>query len=256
MQQLLQTWWKDLKNFFHCKYLRLQGKLTYPHSILPKTNYKSLIDIDELHSHQELVVLRRSSKSKEDSFNSVGVLRNDIINERDIAGLSMNLMGSFFKEQYIKFAPTNNTKAVEKWPGLTKVHLSDFLTLYKTLPVVSPIYYSVSDLHNISIPYIKPNTKDIKDLLNNMNAKFEISGSNLVASGKILVTHEPTYLNYWHVELHLINLNSDPVERVKNNTHKVLANYIFEHILSVKGSYSYSKPVTAINSSFYKLNRA
>jgi len=254
MQQQPQTLWKDLKNFFLCKYLRCTGKLSYPHSILPKPKYKSIINIDDLQSHQELVVLRRSSKSKEESFNSIGNLRSDIIDEKEIAGLSMNLMGTFLKEEHIVFSPKMRTKAVERWPGLVKVYLSEFKSLYNILSTVSPIYYRVSDLHNITIPYKKQYDTEIEKVLKKLKLKFDTDNLEFKANGQIQIEHAPTYLNYWHVELCLLDFNTNPVRKIKNQFHTSLASYVLSDILSVNGHSSLKEPVKPIHSCFYKLN--
>jgi len=69
-----------------------------------------LLDIDYLIDKQDLFILRRSSKTTEDTFNDLGILRDDIINTKEIPGLSMNLLGAYFKIEHIKYVPKIGTK--------------------------------------------------------------------------------------------------------------------------------------------------
>jgi hypothetical protein len=75
------------------------------------------------------------------------------------------------------------------------------------------------------------------------------------ASGKATIEHAPTNLNYWHVELSLLDFNSTPVKKIKNQFHKSLSGHILSHILSVKASSVLQEEPTPINKIFYSRTR-
>lgn len=251
MLQKFQNLWKDLKNFLVCKYYRFQGTLSYPHSIIPKPLFRERINFGELLSRQIVYILRRSDKLKGETFNELGYLREDIIFRKDVPNMSMNLMGTFFKEQYLRFVPEMGTKATENWDGKSKVYLSEFINKYKTITNCSAIYFEAADLHNIDIPYSKPHDKEAEKLFKTL--KHQIVDNIIIANSKTVLEHSPTYLNYWHIELSLLDFNSDPVKKIKNNFHKDSAGYFLLHVLSIKALPNLKSPLTPIKKSFYKL---
>src|ERR1035437_2282444 len=129
MFQIFQHLWKGLKNFFLLNYCRATKKFDYPNCILPKSKYQCLLNIDHILNKQDLYILRRSNKLEEETFNDLGILRDDTINDKELPGLSMNLLGGFFKIDYIKYVPKMGTKAVQVWKG-EKVYLYEFVNDY------------------------------------------------------------------------------------------------------------------------------
>ena len=94
-----------LIDIFICKGLWVTGRLKYPLSILPKSQYIQRINIDKLYRDISLIIVRRSDKPKEEVFNKFGIMREDVITRGDIPGMSMNLLGGKFKYEHIRFNP-------------------------------------------------------------------------------------------------------------------------------------------------------
>src|SRR5690606_23338345 len=69
--------------------------------------------------------------------------------ENRVPRLSMNLLGSYFLASHSKFIVRG--KGADKWEGET-VHLSDFLETLNQTDTYTPIFYKLTDLHNVSIP--------------------------------------------------------------------------------------------------------
>ena len=246
-----QLLWKDLKNFLICKFRLFTKGSFYPNSILPKLRYRRYINIDELIEKQQMVILRRSDKPVAETFNDLGILREDALVAKDLPGFSMNLLGANFKTPFIKYVPIINTKATERWNGIDKIYLADYINLYKIKEVWSPIFFKGSDMHNLEIPYTKSEDKSILKVLKKLHLKYEVSDSTINSSGKAIIKHVPTNLNYWHLELHLTNFNGDIIKKVSNQFDKDISGYLISHVLSVKGSQELNVAIDIIPKSFY-----
>jgi hypothetical protein len=235
MLQRLQLWLRGFKNYLLYKFFfHIKGYTYYPSSILPKIKYCTKIDIDALLRHQELYILRRSNKTRSETFNELGILREDAILGKEIPGLSMNLLGAKFKAGFIKYVPHVKTRAVVNWDGSKTIYLSDFIGLYSTIEIYSPIFFRGSDIHNISIPYVKKENKELTRILGKLKLKYRLSNGDVKATGRAVLEHVPTNLNYWHVEQCLLNFNDIAIPTLKNGFDKDISGYFIAHVLSVK----------------------
>lgn len=227
---------QELINILIWKGLRLTGRLNYPLSILPKNHYMSKINIDTLCKDISPVVVRRSTKPKEDIFNKFGLMRedSDIISRSEIPGMSMNLLGSAFKYEYIKFNPIGEGTKI--WSGSERVSYFRYRQSFNVLPIATPIFFDVANLHDIEFPYKRNIDKEAVKLMGFLGIKpLEIDGK-FELFGKSYVKHEPTCLNYWHVEFQIKDVQDNLIEKAKSAWQKEAANSALAHIQSSASS--------------------
>ena len=213
---------KELIDTLICKALLATGGLDYPCSILPKNQYIARINVDQLCKDIPLVVIRRSDKLKQDTFNKFGTIREDVITRSDITGMSMSLLGGYFKIGHIRFNPTG--EAVKIWNGYENVLYLKYLKSVHLLPVTTPIFFAVIKLHNIDLPYERNKDKDLLKIMNALKMNpTEVMGK-LELHGKGYISHEPTRLNYWHVEFQIRDFENKLIEKAKSAWQKEAAN--------------------------------
>src|SRR5688572_4365756 len=103
MLKIFRISFTGLKNFLICKFHRLFCGLKYPWKILPRPTFANPINIENLVSETPAYIVRRSPLPLTETFNDVGILKDEALRSEEVAGLSMNLLGSHFKLDYIKF---------------------------------------------------------------------------------------------------------------------------------------------------------
>lgn len=204
MQLNLQNWLKDLANICRNNLNSAYVAVTYPVSIIPSIKYKQYIEIDNLISENEFVIVRRSEKSKSDTFDEFGWLREDaLISGYDsVPGLSMNVLGGKFQVKHISFNPKGI--AAKEWVK-DKDSFLWFRYIWKAtlLKITTPIYYKISDLHKKQFPYHKTTDKNFNKLMANLPVKPLIVGGKAHCFATSIIKHSPNKLNYWHIEFHL-----------------------------------------------------
>lgn len=205
MQSLLTRLWKVLMN---------TQSNNYPKILLPKKNYKK-INIENLVG-LNLFLVRRALKFKsEDVFDEFGFLLDGAIVEeslKDIAGMSMNLLGGHFLVEHIRFIPKKN--AIIDWEEGSNVVWGDIKNDIESKSTENPIpiFFELFSIHNQPYPYHKENKSLPKGIAvdnNSKHTKFQ---------GSTSVLHKPTLANFWHIEFHLLEdklLGSKLVDRKK-----------------------------------------
>jgi hypothetical protein len=245
---------KDLENTFLCKYYRLRNRLTYPSFILPKNRYVSLIRISELCTLQRLYILRRSNKTLENTFHIIGdktILREDSIEPIDVPNMSLNLMGGKFKERHLKFIPKMRTEAVKKWDGFKRIYLSEFLNDYEKIETFCPIYFDVNNIDLVNIPYQQNKSKEINRLLLELGEKPVEKNEKYQFTAQTEVMHDPTFLNYWHVEFKLKDFRGVPIARKQNAWIDDLSRQTIKNILSVNAYHTLPTAISSIPQKYY-----
>lgn len=234
MQQKFQSLWRDLKDFCLCS---LYFRKTYPSSILPKIRYVKKIDIDQLLSNQNIIILRRSEISIDETYNKSGNINEKAIPLRQINDLSLNILGTKFKLEFFKYSPINKTNAVKEWTG-EKIYLSDHFGNYKIIEGKCAILWNSSEVYNKNVkrPYVNPKNKELKNILQAFNREFIEDNGNLKGTYSATLTfdHFPTNLNYWHGQLQIISDQDNTIEKIKNHYEKEIADQILRDILCVK----------------------
>lgn len=200
----------------------------YPLCILPYSHYKLSIDINQIVNEENCIIVRRSNKSEKDSFNDLDILREDIISEKDVPNLSMNLYGSKFTNEHLKYRCFG--EAVNLWKG-EKIKLSKYKTFYTVLETYSPIYFLIKDLHNKNFPYHRTNDKETQKFLKALNKVETIKDGKIKLNGTSNVIHTPNKLNYWHVELTIKDIQETEIRSTKSAWQKSAAEYAYKDII-------------------------
>jgi hypothetical protein len=235
MFRILPILQRVLKDFFRCNLFRLKGQLTYPYRVIPKPYYLLFLDLDAIINLQELFIVRRSDYSIEDTFTETGTVKDKVIHQDDIPGMSMNLLGSYFKVEHIKYRLLR--EAANKWQGKT-IFLSNYVDLIDQFIIYSPIIYSSKTLHNVSIPFIydsndKAAKKDVIAWEKATGLTAELVKEEYRLKGRLFLQHEPSNLNYWHVELKLFDAMKKEVKKYEGTRRKTAIDYVLEHYLSI-----------------------
>lgn len=214
MFQTFQHLPKALRNILRCSYLRFLGELDYPNSILPKRRYKPIININDLIKEQAVWLIRRSNKNFDDTFDKVGneyFLKGDVIPRSDVPSLSLNLLGGYFDSQHIKYRTQLKKPASNKWDGKTIVYLSDHLDDFVVVEDCSPIFIDANAVHDAKVPYKHPVDNDVKNFYKSLNKELVEVDNKTGVEGKTVVVHDPINLNYWHVELKVLDYSGKEV---------------------------------------------
>ena len=259
MFQIYQYLPKSLRNIFVCKKLRLKKKLNYPFCILPNTSFKVEIDFNALISNHTIFVLRRSDLPQNETFHTFNngdvILNDDAIDNKRIPNVSLNLLGVFFKTIHSIFVPINNGSI--GWKG-EKVYLFEHLNNFKIDDINGAIFINANELHNKTIPYNLPSNDNLHKEIRKFEKTVGIS-DNIVSNvppneielkGKIYFRHDPVNLNYWHVEMNIVDFKNVVLKKVGNSSTERFVEQLFNDWISVN-SFPDMNSFEKINKSYY-----
>jgi len=235
MFQKLQHSLKALRNILLCKYYRLTRKLDYPNSILPKTSYKPIINIDALIKNQSVCLIRRSDKIFEDTFNQLGgeyTLKEDVISYSDVPNLSINLLGGLFEDKHIKYKASLKEPAGKKWDGMTEINLAEHVNGYVVVENFCAIYIHANNIHDITVPYKRPIDKELDKFFKAFEIEPIKEENNYILDGKTKVIHDPINLNYWHVEFKILNFEQGEIKDTKATWKKEYSKQVLKDIIA------------------------
>lgn len=249
MSRMLNLILRCLKDTFVISYYKFKGELDFPTSILPRIFFKNCIDFDALFRHQKVILLRRSEYNYDETFNSLGMLREDAIDLNRIPNMSLNLLGTYFKPEYSKFRITK--KAAEKWINIEPVFLSEYVEFINLWPDSCNIFIDANNIHDQTIPYAIPKSnKGIHAEIEKYFKKVPIlnqteDGYDVTSRTKVI--HDPVKLNYWHVEYSIEDFKGVPFPSKKPSVYQsVLFKKIYVDILiansSSKVDFNFSVP--------------
>lgn len=250
---------KSLKNTFLCKIYEISGKLDYPNKILPRPNYKKKLDFDNVIQNQNVFLLRRAEMSFEDAFFKLGgryCLKDGAIEFNRIPNLSTNLLGGSFKAEHSSFRVTRNTLAEKKWNG-DNIYLSDHLGSYTKVNGGCVIYLNANNLHNAEFPYnLNSNAdlhKEVRRFENTFSRKIisNENGEQIKLLGSARIVHDPINLNYWHVELKVMDFVDKELKDASSNKHKQIAQHALSSLVSIN-SFSSVDEIGEIPCHLYK----
>lgn len=255
MLQKLRYWLRVFQDTCSRVKLYIMEQRAYPRCILSNRRFNPEIDITHLVDKQDVFVIRTFPPGCENLITEVGTLKDKAIPTKDIATLSMNMLGGAFLIRHCIYKVTG--KASLRWPGKIDVFISDYLTDFEKLKGYCYFAYNVKDLHNAKIPFILTDNKDAKKLFRQLELESELEGKKLKSktNGESIIAHTPSYLNYWHVELLVKDTDGKFIQRDEGNNcvRNTLCSHIYEHILSVKFIKDISKhSVAQINEVEYK----
>lgn len=208
---------KDFLNILKCSFHKLMRKSDFPKSIIPKENFVLLMDMDNLLEHESIFVLRRSDRNYEDTFNDLGILRDEALSPREVPNLSINLLGGFFKPEHTKYRIIN--RGMQKWGNYKSINISEYLEDFEIIENYTPIFIEANNINEVEVPYTQHVNKDITKEVEkffSIMPKPSISGGKYHLQGKTKLVHDPTNLNYWHAELRLENFKGDEIKYKKS----------------------------------------
>lgn len=243
------------------------GNIDYPESILPKEDFFREIDFDLLlASNKNIYMLRRSEKSFENTFKKVGkdyYLRIDAVQNQRLPKLSINLLGTFFKKEYLKYNVPHNKPGGAKWLGHSVV-FKNFFNDYSVVDVGCEIYLHANNIDGKTFPYSYPYSKDSAKIV----SEFEkIVGGGALAPikdpndptksyypvfGTIKIIHDPLILNYWHAEMITKGFNDKEVTSTKPTWTDKYFKSIMTNVISVNAYPEVVKIGTINNNVFSK----
>ncbi|GBD87589.1 hypothetical protein BMS3Abin03_01523 [bacterium BMS3Abin03] len=214
------------------------GGKNYPKAIIPKQYYKGTIVFEEIESTKNnYVVIRRSLKDSANTFDSLGYLRQDSLvdHEKDIFGLSMNLLSDKYRAEYVKFRTKD--AANSRWNEGERVKINDYLNFIEILSNPYPIFSKLNEIANKNIPITKNLNKQER---NKILGKLKISNEeikNYKFKGSTTITHSPIRLNYWHVEFNIFKdkniYDNELIRYSKSKWQKDIAKYALRDLLIV-----------------------
>lgn len=243
------NWLKGLIVMFNRKYWNKSKD--YPNCILPYLHYKLRIEensINQLVNEENCVIVRRSDKSEVDSFNELDILREDIISDKSTPNLSMNLYGSKFTNEHLKFRCFGN--AIKLWEG-EKIKFSEYNACYSILESHSPIYFLIKDLHNKIFPYYKTDDTETQKLLKILGLNIQSENGKVKFNGKSSVIHSPNKLNYWHVEFQIKDIQEREINKTNSAWQKSAAQYAYNDIIVMSAKKNPPKYIYSIPSEIY-----
>lgn len=228
MYQKLKFSLKVLKNIFLVSWIWIARK--YPLSILPKNGYKKKMDFDAI-SGMDFILLRRSNEqTAEATFTRFGTLSERAILLKDLPGMSMFLLGGRLKPKHIGFRQIG--QGMLDWSG-ERIYFIDYRHDFEKLEYAVPIYFRFDSIQNREFPYYKIDDKETRKFVSMLQLDVPVVDGNRQFSGRCLISHCPTNLNYWHVELQLLDAKMDPIKNSGKNWATSAIKLALQQVLSV-----------------------
>ena len=184
----------------------------YPEEILPSGFFVRKINFDSklVKRLGEFFVCRRIERPIEDYLYDDG-RRKKVLNVaeclgKNLIGLSMNLMGTPFKENHLPYRAVNEGN--KDWDG-RRVLLDDFSGHTDNKGYGYPLYYSSKSIHRQRIPYthVIKNRDELNSISQNVKSvaglvakKYPINAN---VEYELFIKHCPKNLNYWHVQMEI-----------------------------------------------------
>lgn len=228
----------------------------YPLCILPQPIYKDLIDETDLWAKENgLQIQRRCAEGVDGS-----VLTPEVFG-KNLAEMSVNLLGGDFMPEYVKFTP--------RGPKPLSVDIS-FDVVYSYSPDAKGVYMSISDINAHTFPSIRkfPTQQDYEKVKEAIEDPTESDKARLVAvfnkrksfsketeyevRYRISVMHRPTNANYWHCQIEIAPDSEDgmTVNKEKSEWQKdalrALTNFLVFH-----ASFEHKTPIPSVKKEWY-----
>lgn len=184
---------------------------TYPLEILPSIDYANRIDIDRLVRDLEEIIVQRRSDCPEFLAFEDGIADASKITShafKNIAQMSMNLMGAFFQAYHAGWSQKGDAHSV--WNG-EAVDADKYVCMCERLEDRPMFYYYARQLHECDFPhprrYTKPSESKLYKIINEVCD--EVAAKAKEVAGRLVVIHVPTMMNYWHVQLEVESQTSE-----------------------------------------------
>lgn len=252
MLRILKYLPRILKDTFLYNFYKRVGKCDFPVSILPKINYVSVLDLQSLLHDQTVYIVRRSDKSYNDTFNDLGKLREDAITPKEIPFLSLNMLGGLFKPEHIRFRVLNNGS--NPWNNNDFISIFDFLNDFTLVDNYCIVYIEANGIDSQSIPYLQPATKDLTKEINIFFQHVDkpiISDGSYKLEGETKLLHDPINLNYWHLELNILDYKQNPIKYKSSRYIEAFCKKVIDDIICAN-SFSKLTIIPEIPKNFYR----
>ncbi len=212
------------------------------------------MDIDSLLTAQEVYLLRRSDNTIENTFcDTTGFLRSEILKPKEIPFLSLNILGGKFKPEHACFRILN--KGIQKWVNDENIFFYEYEGDYEKLEKYCLIYINANVIHRKSFPYNPTVNTELKLEVEKFFNKFQTPIPSIInksynLEGQTKIVHDPTKLNYWHIEYNLCDFKDDPLKNKSSKYFEKFCSEILSNVLCIN-SYSTIDNIIDIPEIFY-----
>ena len=206
------------------------------------------MNMDKMCKKQHLLLFVVQKKKQDEVFDRLGSLLEKVFTEKEIPNMSMNLLGGQFKSEHIQFNPTK--EATKIWDGQELIFYSKYHSLVQEFTTTTPIFFDVENIHNITLPYQRSKDKTFSQLIEALYPQTVEKEGKYELTGRSLVSHEPTLLNYWHVEFQIKDFEDKLIKDTKSKWRKD----VVETALNVicENASMDCKDITAIPLTYFK----
>jgi hypothetical protein len=230
MQLKLKPLLKELTNTLLLNLYWFLGQYKYPLEIIPKKGYLRTIDFQTFPKDLNLVLIRRSNcLTQLETFTKLGTLKEQAILKDQLPGMSLFLLGGFFKIEDIYFRQIKNGDL--DWSG-EKIFFCDLKKDYEKLNSAIPIYFNFKDIDEISFPYAKVGD-EAKKISKSLGLQTTPTDGKYKFNGTSSIKHVPVNLNYWHVELVLLDITKKPIKDLRKDWSTSAVSQALGQIVSV-----------------------
>ena len=206
----------------------------YPEYLIPQDHFREEILVDDLlESVPELEVVRRSDKVADQTFNELGILREDVLSRSDLPGLSLHLFGGGLRVEDIKFR--QKKPASDPWPASQLIDPESLLQHVDISEVFTPVFFKIKDLHRKNFPYTRSgDDKEAKKLMIHFPEKsiWEIGKEAIQFTASSEVAHAPALLNYWHAELRFRDVAETSIRKTNSAWQKNAMKSALTHLVT------------------------
>lgn len=209
----------------------------YPEYLIPKSTFVAQMSIDDLlKAVPELEVIRRSDKPQKETFNELGLLRQDAITGKELPNLSLHMLGGGLKVEDIRFVqkkPSSDT-----WPSTPPIDPLTLLQYVEIAPVYTPVFFTVKDIHEVTFPYVRSGSDKMAKKLREQFPKkslFDEVADTITFSGTSKVAHAPAQLNYWHAELRFLDVEGNSIKNTSSKWRKNAMTSALSHFITNAG---------------------
>ena len=214
----------------------------YPDSLLPKPDYVSEMNVDQMLADEvTLIFVRRSDCPLEEIETVSGdyMLSEDCVSD-DVFNYSMNLLGAGFDvASHLRIRQTGD--GWKCWLGDQFLSAEEIERSWVEVEGY-PIYYRAKDLHNKTFPYqrVFEKKKDFTAKMARIKRRdlkpaediWSPEAKSVSLWGILRVNHAPSFMNYWHVtwDAYEPDQLTSPITKGKGKWRDEIRGYMIEYL--------------------------
>lgn len=229
--------------------------LGYPSAIFRKSGYVDTIDISSLVKEVPAVSARRHDGEFEvEDFDGVRIITKMPFEPREIIDMSMNLIGGKWEEEHAGYADGSRLKSGSLHPWIYIITHPDSVKFFEESKV---IYMDLGKVHGKDFEFpLKFESKNAFDAFfkrypNEDDSRQYVKNEEKNHKVRSVITHDPTYLNYWHVVLNIEMNRAGEHLQVKSPYKKVVEAFWNKILSKALFDYNPHKETSQIDSKFY-----